>query len=65
MKPYASLQERGFPVHEDIAAKFWSDGTADWIQLLARRFFRRVIAKDKCSPKGPKGLERDHFIAYS
>ncbi|CAK9091299.1 unnamed protein product [Durusdinium trenchii] len=28
-------RESGWPVHEDIAALFWSDAVTDWVQLMA------------------------------
>eukprot|EP00435_Cladocopium_sp_Y103_P028643 s1782_g7.t1 len=27
--------DRGWPVHEDVASTFWTNGAADWVQLFA------------------------------
>lgn len=27
------FEDHGFAVHEDIASAFWTNGTADWVQL--------------------------------
>ncbi|CAL1170923.1 unnamed protein product [Cladocopium goreaui] len=28
-------EDRGWPVHEDVASTFWTNGAADWVQLSA------------------------------
>ena len=30
-------EDRGWPVHEDVASTFWTNGAADWVQLSVRQ----------------------------
>ena len=37
-KPSAfASEDGGWPVHEDVASTFWTNGAADWVQLSVRQ----------------------------